>query len=168
MKKFISGFLVAVILTSFTLSIFAENNPQTLLSQIYQNATGDIFKVFNKNNQIQVKLGSAGGTGDNIGGTLILYNNDESKPRVSSSIRKDTGSGFLHLQDNNNISRLLISAQQRDNESGFFLYDKDGNCVTSIRETYGYINNDRIVTQDVLTQKISDLQKQIDDLKKQR
>ncbi len=166
MKKFISGFLVGVLLISLTSFIFAEDNSQTLVSKIYQNAMGDIFKVFNKNNNLQLKLGSASGTGDNSGGTLILYNNDESKPRVSSSVRADTDSGMLSLQSGD-IARLLISGQQKDNQSGLFLYNQNGKCVTAIRESYGYINNQPIVTQDELVEEISKLQKQIDDLKKQ-
>lgn len=167
MKKFISGFLVGIIFIGLTSSIFAQDSSNTLISKIYQSTIGDILQVFNGNDKLQVKLGTAGKTGDNTGGTLILYSNDETKPRVSSSVRADTDSGILHLQDKNNIPRLLISGQQRDDEAGVFLYNKNGNCVTSLRETYGYINNQRIVTQDKLVQEISNLQKQIDELKKQ-
>lgn len=166
MKKFVSGFLLGALLISFTSFAFAEDKTQTLVSKIYQNTFGDVIKVFDKSNNLQAKIGTADGSGDNTGGTLVLYSDEESKPRVSSGIRKDTDSGVLSLQDRNNTTRLLISGEQKDNESGFFLYDKNGSCVTSIRENSGYINNQPIVTQDELLNEIAKLQKQIDNLKK--
>lgn len=166
MKKFISGFLVGVLVIGLTSFALAEDKSQTLVSKIYQNTFGDVFRVYAKNDTLQAKLGTADGKGDNIGGTLVLFNNDESKPRVSSGIRKDTDSGVLTLQDNNNKTRLLLSGEQKDTESGLFLYDKNGNCVTSIRQSAGFINNQQIVTQDELLKEIEKLQKQIDDLKK--
>lgn len=162
-KKFALGFLTATLLIFFTSYTLAEDK---LVSKIYQNALGDVFKVFDKKSNLQAKLGSASGTGDNIGGSLILYNNDESKPRVASGIRDDTDSGAFILYDANGKIRLFLSGEQLDGESGLFLYDENSKCVTAIRESYGYINNQTIVTQDELFYEIKKLQKQIDELKK--
>lgn len=165
MKKFMLGFLIATLLFASMSYAFAEDKSKTVVSQMYQNSLGDILKVFNKNGNIQAKLGSANGAGDNVGGSLILYNGDESKPFVTSGIRKDTKSGILALYDKNNTGRLLITGEQKDGESGLLLYDDTGKCVTSIRQYSGYIDNKPIVTQDVLDKKVAELQKQIDELK---
>jgi hypothetical protein len=164
MKKIILGFLIATLLFATTSFAFAENKTE-ILSKIYQNTLGDVFKVFDKESHLQVKLGSANTGGDNIGGTLILYNNDESKPRVSAGVREETDSGIVVLYDKNNKGRLYLSAEQTDFLPGLFLYDDSGKCTTAIRQTYGYINNQPIVTQDKLLQEIAKLQKQIDELK---
>lgn len=166
MKKFLCGFLTAVLLIMTASYAFAEDKSETLVSKVYQNALGDVFKVFDKQSHIQAKLGSADGAGDNSGGTLILYNGDESKPRMSAGIRETTDSGMVLLRDSNSKTRLYLSGEQSDGSSGIFLYDENGECVTAIRENYGYIGNQTIVTQDVLLEEIAKLQKQIDELKK--
>ena len=164
MKKIILGFLTATLLFAMTSFAFAENKTE-ILSKIYQNTLGDVFKVFDKESHLQVKLGSANTGGDNIGGTLIIYNNDESKPRVSAGVRQDTDSGVLELYDKSGKIRLYMSSEQTDGEAGLFLYDDTGKCVTAIRQYSGYVDNQKIVTQDVLLQEIDELQKQIDELK---
>lgn len=165
MKKIMLGFLIATLLFASMSYAFAEDKSQTLVSKIYQNSLGDVLKVFDKNGQIQAKLGTANGTADNVGGTLALYNGDELKPFMTSGIRKDTLSGASVLYDKNGKIRLLVTGEQRDGEAGLLLYDDTGKCVTAIRQYSGYIDNKPIVTQDVLQQEIAKLQKQIDELK---
>jgi hypothetical protein len=164
MKKFILGFLIATLLFTTTSFAFAEDKTE-ILSKIYQNTLGDVLKVFDKESHLQLKLGSASGEGDNVGGTLILYNNDESKPRVTAGVRRETDSGAVVLYDGNNKIRSFLSGEQKDGEGGLFLYDDTGKCVTSLRQYSGYINNQPIVTQDKLLQEIAKLQEQIDELK---
>ena len=166
MKKFMLGLLIGIMLVGFTSYASAEDKSQTVVSKIYQNTLGDVFKVFDKGNHLQSKLGSSSGTSDNIGGTLILYNNDESKPRVSAGVRKETDSGAITLYDKNGNIRLLVSGEQKDGEAGLMLYDDTGKCVTSIRQFSGYIDNQQIITQGTLNLEIAKLQKQIDELKK--
>lgn len=166
MKKFFLGLLIGIMLVGSMSYAFAEDKSQTTVSKIYQNTLGDVFKVFDKESHLQTKLGTSNGAGDNIGGTMILYNNDESKPRVSAGIRQDTDSGAITLYDKNGKIRLLISGEQKDGEAGLMLYDDTGKCVTSVRQFSAYIDGQPIITKEVFNKEIEKLQKQIDELKK--
>ena len=150
MKKVTIGFILGCILT-FSISINAAEIGNQL-TRIYDSATGGKIDTFDKDSNLNARLGSERGDGDNTGGTLILYNHSDSKPRLSAGTLKDEDAGILLAMDKNNIARIQIQASNsKYNNLAFIgIRDKDQVLKTYLTEEYGFINGDLIVTTDDL------------------
>lgn len=138
MKKIFLGIVIGLILM-FSFSVFAAP------VDIYNEVRGEVIKLFNADGDVNVKIGAESGTGENTGGTIILYNyankEAESFNRVALSTVND--SGTLQLMDTNGTINTWLTINE------------------------GYIGNSRIATEQWLNNngyvKKSDVQKMIDD-----
>lgn len=119
----------------------------TVLADFYKDTNGGKLTLYDNDGDWNVRLGCEGGGGDNVGGTLILYNNSQSKQRAALTIHRIYDSGFINLYNTNNIATVYISAGH-GSEPGIRLYDSGGTLRTRITTTEGIINNKTIATQD--------------------
>lgn len=164
-KSIIIGFVISTLLFGITSYVFAETPSNTLVSKIYQTVTGDIFKVFDNDKNLVAKLGSPIVNGDNIGGTLVLYNNSISKQRVEASTWKAYDAGFTQVRDTNSVIRAGIYA---NSSIGPYVGVTDSSWVLKsyLAETVGYVNNEQIATQKWIDDnyvKKSDVQKIVEE-----
>jgi hypothetical protein len=148
MKKILLGFILGCILT-FGISINAAEISSQFV-KIYDTITGGKVEVRDKDNNVNVRMGSESGTADNVGGTLVLYNDSENKPRTELGINKRTDSGIINLKDGNNITRVQIEAIRSLGKAYITLYDETAFPRTWLSETEGYIDYEKIITEDYL------------------
>jgi len=140
MKKIFLGVVVGFIL-AFSVSVFASP------AEIYDDVKGEVIRLFNADDELNVKIGAESGEGANIGGTIVLYNyaNKEAEDfsRVALGTLKDTDSGILQIMNYNGIINTWLTT------------------------TEGYIGNSRIATEQWLNNngyiKKSDVQKMINE-----
>lgn len=142
MKKIICCILIGLLI-GLSISVYAS--PVELISDI----KGEMIKLFNKDGNLNVKLGVASTTADNKGGTLILYseapNNKDVDDyiRVGLGIRKVNDSGILQLRNNEGFLNTWLTTDD------------------------GYIANSRIITEQIMNNqgyvKKSDVQKIVDE-----
>ena len=78
-----------------------------LLLDLYKNENGGRITLNDLDGNLNVKIESESGTGNNIGGTIILYNDGEENVRVTLGINKVDDKGQLQVTDGNgNISYI--------------------------------------------------------------
>jgi hypothetical protein len=163
MKKIVIGFILGCILT-FSISVNAAEISNQLI-KIYDSTTGGKIDMFDNNNNLNARIGSEKGNGDNTGGTLVLYNHFESKPRVEMGIRTEYDAGGINLKNINGNNIVSLTA---DSSYGAYVAIKDklGNLISYLTTTEGYINSNKIITEDYLEEnyiKKDEVQKMIDE-----
>jgi len=84
---------------------------------------------------------------NNVGGTLILYDDDYLKQRVALAIDASSHGGFMQLEDNSSVVRLSANAYIEGFGSVLFCRNSDGVAKSWIAETSGVINGETIATQ---------------------
>lgn len=90
------------------------------------NDNGGLFKIFDKDGNLDVKMGSENGTSDNIGGTFILYNSGENNPRVELGTAADGDYGAMNLKDSSGTVKVVAYAD-----------DSNGNGIVGIIDNNG-------------------------------
>ncbi len=144
-----------------------SNDGNTTMLEAFLNDYGGVLNIYDSSGQANVYLGSEFSGGDNVGGTMVLYEDGFDKKRVEAFIIRDTSSGAINLLDGNNKIRMSVYGLYNDssnNQSPYLiLWDDFGNAATRLNLTEGYINNYRIITSDQLTTILNDLQNDIED-----
>ena len=164
MKKIIFGFILGFMLTLGINVNAAEINAQ--LVKIFDSSTGGNVQTFNKDSILNAKLGSESGTGDNVGGTLVLYNGGEENKRVAAGTSKIENAGIINVLDKNNKVRASMKAFDASGTPTFLLTDSEDKVITFFTLTSGYINNQKVITEDYLQENYInkiDVQKMIND-----
>lgn len=125
-----------------------------ILSEIYKNNNGGLIEINDNNGQLNVKIGSENGSGGNIGGSIILFNDGGSNPRTEMGISITYDAGIINLRDTNGIARASLYA---DSNLGpvLALMDDGGSTKTSLTLNSGKINNQPIATQNYVDNAIS-------------
>ena len=90
------------------------------------NASGGLSEIYDNDGNLNVKAGSENGTSDNNGGTLILYNDGEDKPRVELGIAKNGDFGALNLKDSSGAVKMLAYADDGSGNGTVRIRDADG------------------------------------------
>jgi hypothetical protein len=118
----------------------------TTLMDVFQDTYGGVLYVYDTNGNLDCKIGVESGTGSNVGGTLVLYNDSISKPRVEMGIRNDLDAGGMNLKDTNENNLVTLTA---DSPYGPYIAVKDssGNLISYLTITEGYINSEKIATE---------------------
>lgn len=119
----------------------------TVLADFFTDTNGGKLTLYDNDGDWNVRLGCEGGDGDNVGGTLALYNNSSNKQRAAITIHGAYDSGFINLYNTNKISTVYISAGH-GSEPGIRLYDSAGTLRTRITTTECLINNQDIATEE--------------------
>lgn len=70
-----------------------------VLADLYRDSYGGVLEIYDRYENINIKLGVESGSGDNIGGTLVLYNDSYSRQRVEAGISYDADAGVLNLRN---------------------------------------------------------------------
>jgi len=125
-----------------------------LINEIYKDDYGGLLKLYDNNGKLNVKLGVESGLGENQGGTLILYDDDENDPRISMGIDKNLSAGVITLKNSVDDTKAAIGA---DSNAGAYvgILDSAEQLVSYLTQTSGYINGDKIATQDYVDNAIS-------------
>lgn len=113
------------------------------------NENGGIFDVYDINGNLNVHMGSESGSADNIGGTIILYNDGNNYPRAEFGIAKAFDAGIINLKDKNGIVRVALkgaSSTTSTSTASLALYNSSGAVKSYIKETSGAINGYSILT----------------------
>lgn len=126
----------------------------TMLMKVYKDTNGGSIDIYDNNGKLNLSMGSEGVGGQNVGGTLVLYNDGLTKPRVALGIWGATDGGIIQALDTNNRLRVYISAEQPDGAAGIFLYDAYGNNTSYLGEYGGMINGEFIQTESTVLDKI--------------
>ena len=120
-----------------------------LLMEVFKDINGGVIKIYDINGKLNVKMGSEGASGSNMGGTLLLYADappgidPKDYMRIGIAIDSETQSGVISLRNGNNVRQI-----QLEGDGGIFLFDSNGVQKGYITSTYGYLNNQMIATQD--------------------
>lgn len=85
------------------------------------NDNGGLFEIYDKDGNLNAKMGSENGTANNIGGTLILYRNGESNARVALGIDKSSDAGVVNLSDSEGVKIALYT--NGPNGTGIWIYE---------------------------------------------
>jgi hypothetical protein len=123
------------------------------LLEAYKDTNGGKIVIYDINGNTNVRIGSEGTGGANVGGVIVLFNDSATKPRVALGINAATDSGAIEALDTNGTIRAYMSGEQSGGEAGFVVYDSSGNAKSYIFETTGYINNEKIATENFVTGK---------------
>lgn len=164
MKKIVFGLVLG-----FMLSLVINVNAAEISSQLvktFDTYTGGNIQTYNSNSDINAKLGSESGEDRNVGGSLVLYNKGIKNIRVSAGTTSITDSGEIILQDQNNNTRVSINADSPRRGPVFYLTNSNGDASTYLTYESGYINGQKIITEDYLQQNYidkTDVQKMIDE-----
>lgn len=146
---FTADLITAGILRGINIQQFSSDG--TMLMKVYKDTNGGSIDIYDNNGKLNLSMGSEGVGGQNVGGTLVLYNDGLTKPRVALGIWGATDGGVIQALDTNNRLRVYISAEQPDGAAGIFLYDMYGNNTSYLSEYGGKINGEYIQTEsDVL------------------
>ncbi|MCH3962696.1 MAG: phage tail protein [Clostridium sp.] len=112
------------------------------------NDNGGLFKIFDKDGNINLSAGSESGSADNAGGTLNLYNDDVSKKRVDLGIVKNGDYGVVQVH---NSADKVKTGVYGDMPSlfgpGLYVFNDSGGVASYITETGGAINLEPIATR---------------------
>ena len=124
-----------------------------ILAKLYKNLNGGMVLVNDTNGNRNVSIGAESGdaTSGNVGGTLILYNDDTLKPRLSLGIASSSGCGYANLNDNEGNLRVQLDADITGFGSGMICMDASRVVKSWISETSGSINEEKIATQAWVT-----------------
>jgi len=164
MKKIAFGLVLGLMLSLGINVNAAEISGQ--LVKILDTVTGGNILTFNKDSNLNAKLGSEAGTDGNVGGTLVLYNGAEENKRVSAGISKIDDAGVVNVLDKNNKVRASMKAFDSSGTPAFFLTNENEEVSTYLTLAEGKINNQKIITEDYLKANYinkTDVQKMIDD-----
>lgn len=117
-----------------------------VLAEFYKNNNGGLQEIFDNSGNLNVKIGSESGSGGNVGGSFILFNDGGANPRVECGISITYDAGIINLRDTNGTARASLYA---DSNLGpvLALIDEEGHTKTSLTLTSGKINNQPIATQ---------------------
>lgn len=126
-----------------------------VLSEIYKNDNGGLIKVNDINGALNAVIGSESGTGGNVGGSFILYNDGEGNPRVECGISVTYDAGIINLRDSNGIARVSIYADSNFGSPIIGVRGADDTIKSYLTETAGYINKKVIATQEYVNTAIS-------------
>ena len=123
-----------------------ENGVPLLLA--FMDTYGGKIEVRDANGNMNVKVGSESGTGENKGGTIVLYDDGDgsSYRRVELGISASYSAGVINLRDNNGIARVSLTAQSNIGSPYISINNSNGVPVTFLTETSGRINSELIAT----------------------
>jgi len=117
----------------------------TVLADFYKDTNGGKLTLYDNDGDWNVRLGCEGVGGDNVGGTLVLYNNSEYKQRAAMAIYRNYDSGMLLLYNTNNVTSVYITAAPTP---GITLRDANGETRTKLTINEGIIDNEPIATRN--------------------
>ncbi|MCZ0757044.1 phage tail protein, partial [Anoxybacillus sp. J5B_2022] len=132
-----------------------ENGIPLLLA--FMDTYGGKIEVRDINGNMNVKIGSESGTGDNKGGTIVLYDDGDgdSYRRVELGISTSYSAGLINLRDSNGAARVSLAAQSNIGSPYIGVNNSSGVPVSYLTETSGYINSERIATRSWVTNEIN-------------
>ena len=126
----------------------------TVILESFKDVNGGKLAIYDNDGSINVRIGVEGDGGQNVGGTMMLFNDSIDRRRVALGIYGLYDSGFMILYGPNNMGRIYETASQ-NGEASIFLYDTAGNLKSKLTESSGTINGSTIATQNWVNQALS-------------
>lgn len=117
----------------------------TVLADFYKDNNGGKLTLYDNDGEWNVRLGCEGVGGDNVGGTLVLYNNSQYKQRAALAIDGNNDSGILQLYNTNGIG--VVGLYAGPTPSLMIRNPSTGIPMTVLTLEYGLINGATIATQ---------------------
>lgn len=118
-----------------------------VLLHAFKDTEGGKISVYDNAENLNAKIGVEGTDGQNVGGTIVLYNDSSTKPRAALGTYGMYDSGFIILYGPGNVGRVYATASQ-NGEGSIFIYDSAGNLKSRLTETIGTVNGETIATQN--------------------
>ncbi len=119
-----------------------------LVADLFKDTYGGRLVMYDNNSLRNAVIGSESGEGDNIGGTLVLYNkapdsNYSPYQRVEAGVYKDRNAGMINLRKVSGTIQIAINSVISYSDSHIALWNNNGdNIGVSIRgEANSYYNN---------------------------
>ncbi len=150
-KGFVADLITAGILKGVEIQQISDVG--SLLLSMYKDTNGGKISIFDNEGNLNLKMGVEGSGGQNVGGTLILYNDSMAKPRVALGTRGLYDSGIMVLYGTNNIGNVYIAADQGG--PCIFLYDNSGQLKSTFTANSGTIGGKNIATTDYVDNAIT-------------
>jgi hypothetical protein len=126
-------------------------NGDAVLFEGYMDEYGGKLTIRDVNGYHNAKIGSESGLGDNIAGTLVLYDDapdgvQDYFRRFEAGISKSEHAGIINLRDSSNLIKLCMYAASTLGPGFFVLYDNE-RARSYITATSGAIDGQAIATQ---------------------
>lgn len=139
-----TGYVNALGITSERVTV---KDGATILLDSYKDTNGGKFIINDINGNPNVRIGSEGAGGSNVGGVVILYNDSISDPRAAMGIVSATDSGVILLYGSNDNARIELEADHAS--YGAFVGVRDSSQVLQsyLSATVGYIAGEQIATR---------------------
>jgi len=96
------------------------------LIENWKNNNGGLTEIFDNDGNLNVKAGSENGTSENNGGTFILYNDGEDKPRLKLGIAKDGDFGVLEILNKDGQVKAEINGDDTEGNGVVFIVNSNG------------------------------------------
>lgn len=117
----------------------------TVLADFFTDNNGGKLTLYDNDGDWNVRLGCEGSGGDNVGGTLVLYNNSQSRQRAALAIYGAYDSGMMLLYNTSKVNTVYITAAPTP---GITLRDANGATRTKLTINEGMIDNEPIATRN--------------------
>jgi len=129
---------------------------KTLVS-LFKDTRGGKLELYDNSQNAEAEIGVASEAGDNTGGVIILYNNGKTNPRIAIGVLEDDDGGIIQALDSAAQPRVEL----RGYHSGYGgpvmgIRRASGSLATYFRESEGYIDNEKVATEDYVNAEISD------------
>lgn len=127
--------------------------PEVVLSEIYKNANGGTIKINDINGNLNIRMGSENGTGNNAGGTIVLLKdcpNEASEDlfkRVVLGILTANDEGAIQLLDTTGYPTITIRAGNTSTNAPAQIRMIDSNGITEINTNSMTVGSEEVATQ---------------------
>lgn len=119
----------------------------TIFAEFTVDANGGILDINDMNGNPNVRIGSETGGGDNVGGTIGLYNDSLASKRVGIGIDSSYDAGIINLSDSADDVKIALYADGTSG-AGIFVLNSVGSVRSYLTEIGGKINYDDIATEN--------------------
>lgn len=127
-------------------------NGATLIEN-YKNFNGGLMRIFDINGNLNVKIGSENGAGDNIGGTIVLLKdcpngaNEDLFKRVALGILSASDEGIMQVLDTTGYATVTVRAGNTSTGEGSRIRMIDTNGITEISTNSITVAGEPLATQ---------------------
>ena len=140
----IGGTIIGGIVTG---TVIRQASGATIFAEFTVDANGGILDINDINGNPNVRIGSETGGGDNVGGTIGLYNDSLASKRVGIGIDSSYDAGIINLSDSADDVKVALYADGASG-AGIFVLNSVGSVRSYLTEIGGKINYDDIATEN--------------------
>lgn len=137
-------------------NLLTRNHNGYLVASIQKKEMGGRVRIYDSVGKLNAVLGSESGSSDNIGGTLVLYEDGESlaSRRVEAGISKTYSAGLINLRDSVGVARVALYANSNLGPI-LAVLNSAGVAVTRFTESSAYVGGKELATKEYVDNAIA-------------